>query len=245
MIYKFRAGSDAWLETRRNFLMATEVAPMFGLNPYTSIAEVFRKKDRPDKLDNKFLRAGRIYEPAVINALKVDLDWDVGYLDGTGESSFVFALPEHRLASTPDAWRWDDPSVVEAKTTSQDSFNRYWRSGEPPLWYICQVQAQMFTANMDKAYLVCLALTPDPPLAVYQVDISPEFCKRMTELAAIFYEKSEKGESLRSNVKDKEFATKELRKSTKLISISEYREAFPGAINIEDLFRGTGDGQIN
>ena len=240
MIFKFKAGSDAWLQTRQNYIMATEVAPMFGLNPYTSLAEVFRNKVKPDRLDNKFLRAGKIYESSVIKAIEVDLGWDVGYLDGSGESSFIFASPENHLASTPDAWRWDQPGLVEAKTTSIEKFDRYWRGNEPPLWYLAQVQAQLFTTNMKTGYLVCLGLTPDPPLAIYEVERNDLFTERMCQLAKSYWTKWQNGDSVRISSKDKEFGAAELKRTTKLLHVTEAAPEItvPGNDILDYLFQG-------
>lgn len=239
MIFKFKAGSDAWLQTRQEYIMATEVAPMFGLNPYTSIAEVFRNKVKPDRLNNKFLRAGQIYESSVIKALEVDLGWDVGYLDHIGESSFIFANPEYKLAATPDAWRWDVAAIVEAKTTGSEKFERYWRTGHPPLWYLSQVQAQLFATNMQTAYLVCMALTPDPPIAVYELQRNEEFVNRMKELAVEYWGKWERGDAIRASTKDKKFATDALMETTKLVHITEPESLFtPSSSSLDFLFQG-------
>ena len=44
MLYRFKSGSPEWLKFRQSFIMATEVASLFGVNPYTSMAAILREK---------------------------------------------------------------------------------------------------------------------------------------------------------------------------------------------------------
>lgn len=220
MILKFKSGSKEWLESRRRFITATEAGTVVGVNPYLSASQMLSKKSKPDKLNNKFLRAGKIYEPAVINAIKIDLGWDVGYLDGTGESSYIFTDEFSPLAATPDAWRFDEPALVEAKTTGAANFERYWRQGDAPPWYLSQVQVQMICTNMPKTWLVCMLAQEDPVLSFIEVERSYEFQELVRDLAQKFFRQ----EIARVPNGTKEKATILLKNSVKSYFISEYKD---------------------
>lgn len=220
MILKFKAGSEEWLKARLNFITATEAGSVVGVNPYASAAKMMRRKEVPDKLHNKYLRAGKIYEPAVIAGLKVDLGWDVGYLDSTGESSYIFTDQDSPLSATPDAWRWDEPALIEAKTTRKANFEKYWRLGDAPPWYLSQVQVQMLCTNMPKAYLVCMLALEDPVFSIVEV----ERCYEFGELAQDFASKFHRRELIRVPDGTKEKATILLKNSIRRYFISEYRD---------------------
>ena len=218
MILKFKAGSEEWLRARQNFITATEAGAIVGVNPYLSAGQMLNKKSSPDKLNNKFLRAGKIYESAVIAALKIDLGWDVGYLDGTGEASYIFTDQDSPLSATPDAWRFDEPALIEAKTTGETNFDKYWRSGDAPPWYLSQAQVQMICTNMPKTYLVCMLAQQDPIISVVEVERCHEFGELVRDLARKFHRR----EIARVPNGTKEKATILLKNSIRSNFISEY-----------------------
>lgn len=222
MILKFKAGSPEWLAARQKFITATEAGTLVGVNPYLSANKMMSNKATPNKLNNKFLRAGKIYEPAIINAIKIDLGWDVGYLDGTGDSSYIFTDPDSPLSATPDAWRFDEVALIEAKTTGEANFDNYWREGNVPPWYLSQVQVQMICTNMPKAYLVCMLAIQDPVLSVVEVDHCPEFQDLVREMATKFHRK----ELARVPNGTKEKATILLNNTIKSYFISEYVDEY-------------------
>lgn len=220
MILKFKSGSEEWLAARQKFITATEASSLVGVNPYLSAAKMLERKAKPDKLDNKFLRAGKIYEPAIINAIKIDMGWDVGYLDGSGEASFIFTDDQSPLSATPDAWRFDQPALIEAKTTGPDNFEKYWRTGEAPPWYLAQAQVQMICTRMNKNYLVCMLAQQDPIISIVEVDYCPEFAELVRSMSSEFFNKK------LTRVPDgtRERATLLLKNSVKGHIISEYKE---------------------
>lgn len=185
MIYRFgKTESDhkQWLALRQQYITATELASFVGLNPYESANSVLAdKKKTPKKLENRFIRAGVIMEASVLKMLEYDLKWDVAYLDPTNTHQYVFTDDERGLSATPDAFRWDLPSIVECKTTGIENFEKYWRDGHATDWYISQVQVQLHCTNMKKAFLTCMVAMRDPIGSVVEVDYDPDYIALATK----------------------------------------------------------------
>lgn len=224
MIYRFESGSPEWLTFRQKYIMATEVAPMFGVNPYTSMAKILREKlETPTPIISHHLRDGKIYEPAVMQAIREDLKWDVGYLQLDGCDSFVFNQPRSCIAATPDVWRWDEPAIIELKTTTEENLDKNWLKGIPPIWYLTQVQAQLHAVGGDLAYLVGMDIKKDPKLVVYKVRRSDAFIDRMETLGQEAIELlSTKSDKFRAASRDRVFAETELGKTWEFMSVSSY-----------------------
>ncbi len=70
-VFKFTNGSPEWLHKRRQYLTATEVASLFGLNPYKSANKLIKSKLIPEPpFDSIHMRAGRIFESSVFMDLR-------------------------------------------------------------------------------------------------------------------------------------------------------------------------------
>ena len=223
MIFKFKAGDPQWLELRCKYITATESASLFGLNSYMSANQVYQQKHTKDKLANRFLRDGKILESAVLQAIREDHGWWVEGLGGT-DGNTVYTLNHAPISATPDAFRWDDPSIVECKTTSLESFDKNWRTGNPPLRYVAQVQVQMMVTGMLKGFLCCIAATPDIPLAVYQIDYCPMFTSRLVELVEEYGLIHANGGTIRVRSEDKRLGLECLSRSVNLVSLTRFTE---------------------
>lgn len=239
MIYRFGRVNDAWLELRQKHLTATDFASLFDLNNWMDTEALIASKVHRDRLDNKFLRDGKILEPAVIQAIKEDLGWDVGEL--AEGSSLVFTNDEHKISSTPDAFRWDDPAVVECKTVNAMTFNRHWRNGTAPLRYVMQVHIQMLTTSMQKGFLAGITAQPNVPLAMYEITPNKELYEVIFHTADTFWE------NWRTNPAEiKRLAGNNYRKqlqlikdSVKFLGVTEYPEEKPAELS-DDIIFGKG-----
>ena len=187
-MYLFGERSDEWLKFRMNYISATEVASLVGMNSYLSANQLlFAKRSKDiDRLDNEHLRDGLIMEPAVFKGLEL-LGWDVDTLSPR-KRSLVFTDEVLKLSSTPDNFRWDVPALIEAKKTRADSFYSNWAGKCPPLRYIVQTQVQMHTTGMPTCFLVCTYMTDDIPLSVYKITYSKEFIDSVSTLLPAFRE---------------------------------------------------------
>lgn len=166
----FEAGSLPWLEARTKNVTATEVASLFGLNKYKSANALAKDKREPKKIWSRFIREGRILEPAVAQALREDLDWEVQLYGGTKNVSF-FQHPEIQLSATPDAMQVNlkgaVTALIELKTANVARMDDW--DFNVPVHYCLQVHAQMMCIGVDKAYIACLGRFEPFPLIVYEV----------------------------------------------------------------------------
>ena len=165
----FQKGDPAWHELRAKFITGTEIAGLFGLNPYSSPAKLYANKVNPAFQDNVYTRMGRILEPAVLNfavdILKVDARL---YAEGGDRVYYDESLG---LSATPDA-RTDD-ALLELKTTSSKNVRKWLE--EPPLHYLAQLAAQSCLTGIDKGYLVIMGVEyPQLPGLILENDYMPE-----------------------------------------------------------------------
>jgi predicted phage-related endonuclease len=118
VIKYFEPQSLEWLEARKKYVTATEVASIFGLDPYKSANKTYQGKlEEVEVIDNIYMRAGRFLEPAILADL---------YTYGipakpAHESKLLMVIDEqNKISCTLDGkaeWR-GKKFVVECKTTS-------------------------------------------------------------------------------------------------------------------------------
>ena len=96
-------------------ITATDMAVLFSLNPYESPATVVNRKFDPQPLYGPSIRRGQLFEPAVLEAFKIDMG-----IETIRNNNVTFVLENHRIAATPDAFVTNtvEKIVVEAKSTS-------------------------------------------------------------------------------------------------------------------------------
>ncbi len=175
MILCYAERGEAWLKARKGYISATELSSLMGLNSYQTANKLYADKQiaEVEPLDNPFIWDGLRLEPAAIRSVEL-LGWQVDTLAPKGHV-LMFTDEKMGLSSTPDAFRFDIPSVVEAKSTTQEHFENHWQGQTPPLRYVTQVQAQMHTTTMSKGFLICVVARPNIPVSIYEIEYSPEF----------------------------------------------------------------------
>ncbi len=151
-----------WLKFRKNYVMASELASIMGLNKHQTANQLLLEKGTTQNKQDPLLaihsRRGKILEDAVASALRLDLGWDV-----VKNGMDIYYDDVLGLAATPDAFKLNKEgvkeAVVELKTSGNTSFNKFWRKKQPYLNYILQTYAQMLTTELDTGYLACMTTT--------------------------------------------------------------------------------------
>jgi len=145
---------DDWLEHRRSSIGGSDASTVVGLNPYSSLYELWADKRGllPPKEENEAMRIGHDLEEYVAKR----------FCEATGkrvrrknaiiyESEFPFAHANvDRLIVGEDAG-------LECKTTSILNLKRF-RDGEYPPTYYVQCQHYMMVTGKSKWYLAVLIL---------------------------------------------------------------------------------------
>lgn len=176
----FTPQSAEWLEFRLNNITATEVGSLFGLDKYKSANKVFKDKVNPVSFpDNLAMRAGRLLESAVIEAVK-----EVGYNAVKAHEDKVVTLQSKKvkLSCSLDALIKTKTGdiVLECKTAKIDIFNT-WEDMIPVKYYL-QIQAQILLTDTKGGLIACLGgQYPDFPLVIYKVKADPELHRMMEE----------------------------------------------------------------
>lgn len=182
----FEAGSPEWLRARLDYVTATEVASLFGLNPWKSANQVYKEKLFPKSIRNQFTRAGRILEPAVLKAFDEDLGLPV---EPAHPYLTVFVgRSEWGLSATPDGkvFHEDKWKLVEAKTTKPEKFEAWFDA--PPINYALQCHAQMLCCDMDEAFIGCLATEMPMPFVAWLIQKNEVINEILIKEAKRFWE---------------------------------------------------------
>lgn len=150
----FLAGSDEWLSWRKKFITGTEVAVLFGLNPYKTVDSLRREKieGMSDYQYNTFADIGHLLEPSII-----------AYCEGTPavEEGKVSMLADEKLgiSSSFDGLLYGCP--LECKSIYCNSFNKKYK-GRVPDHYILQLLLQMYLMKKEMGFFgVALYLPED------------------------------------------------------------------------------------
>ena len=134
---------------RRYNITATDVATLFGLNPYESPASLLEKKLNPQPIVSNHLRRGKLKEPSVIEAFNLD----VGLVAVRHEGG-TLTLPGHRIAATPDAYLLGSKTVVECKSVTSKNFDKWYTN--IPTQYHLQVMMQMLVVGSEEGFIGAL-----------------------------------------------------------------------------------------
>lgn len=185
---KFIPGSVEWLDTRTRYITATDVASLFALNPHQSAAKVLESKvTPPQKIDNKFLRAGRLLEPGIFIALQ-EAGLDVEAAD---HGKVVMIVDDkHRISCSLDGKvTFADTgfkTIVECKATGKTKFESW--ADAPPINYLLQVQTQLMLTKRDTGILACLCYEFPFSLIVWQINASDVVQKLIKEEVGRFWD---------------------------------------------------------
>jgi predicted phage-related endonuclease len=177
-----------WLLRRRANINGSEVAALFGRNPYRTLFALYADKAGladvagPDK---DVLRRGRILEPAVAAGVREERpDWSI---EKAGE--YIWS-PAWRLGCTPDFYA-ESPGrgigVMQAKTVARPVFDEDWAEG-PPQWIVLQTLQEMMLADARWgaiAALVMSAYTVD--IRIWEFERHPAAEKRIIASARSFW----------------------------------------------------------
>ena len=153
----------SFLPERLNNITATDMAILFSLNPYESPASIINRKVDPQPIYSNHLRRGHLFEPAVLEAFKLDMG-----IEPIRNARGTIVMDGYRIAATPDAFMDGEKGgivVVEAKSVGSSKFVRWYV--EAPLHYQMQVHTQMMVTGAEYGYLGALE-AGDPMDCMYR-----------------------------------------------------------------------------
>lgn len=134
---------------RLSNITATDMATLFGLNPYESPSKLLDKKLNPVPIESIHLRRGKLREPSVLEAFNLDVNMRSVRHEGP-----AIKMEGHRIAATPDAYTSDGQGVIEAKSVMSHNFVKWYDN--PPYYYIMQVFTQLMVTDLSVGYIGAL-----------------------------------------------------------------------------------------
>jgi putative phage-type endonuclease len=195
--YSVPSGSQEWLDLRQNYITATEMSCLLGVNPYQTAAKMLREKEQPSEfLSNVHTRRGKILEPAVMELCKVDYGMDVQRWAAEGTEE-VLVDEDLGISCTPDGRYFNGTQnvPVECKTVLQSTYVNKWLDKDTfPVHYMVQLYMQIWLSDASEGYLVGMAVSNELHHVVLKM-------QRSTEFELLVIETLQKLEKVRANKK--------------------------------------------
>ncbi len=178
-----------WLALRKRDVTASEIGALFGCHPYRSALQVFADKtgNGIDRGENSAMRAGRILEPAVVEAVREEKsDWVIE------KANRYWRHVDARLGATPDYFVSGQPDlgVLECKTANPSVFERDWSAGVPLCWTL-QCLVQMMLTGCQWGAVAVLVKSHELPVYIYDIPRHPAAEAKIVEKVREFWARVE------------------------------------------------------
>jgi putative phage-type endonuclease len=170
-----RQGSPEWIAIRKDFITATDIAPLLGVDPWKCEQDVADEKLNGRTTEtNLAMRAGLALEPLLAEAYTEATGRKVRRAHGIWQSRTI-----PWAAASPDATAAG--RLVEFKWTGS---RRTFDDGLPDRM-ACQVQWQMLVAEVAYADVAALVVG-DNDLRIFEVAADPDLQAHLVAIAADF-----------------------------------------------------------
>lgn len=183
-----------WLAQRKMDVTASEVPALFGASTFTTALQVYADKTGKGKGygDNVAMRAGRIMEPAIAEAVREERPtWKLL------KATHYYRDEARRIGCTPDYLRLDnpeaEPEIVECKFVQPHVFEADWKNG-PPLMYLLQALVQVHVMGAPRGWIACMIDNRAKDVFLYEVPRNDTAWARITAAVDKFWEAVHNGE---------------------------------------------------
>ncbi len=183
-----------WLALRTLDITSTEIAALFGCNPYMTEFELWHRKKNKEvvKLDtNERMKWGTRLEDSIAAGIAEDNDWMVHNLKE------YIRIPDLRVGSSFDFYKEEEPkpyefirtALLEIKNVDSLAFRDGWivdgNEVEAPPHIELQVQHQLLVSGLPKAYIG--ALVGGNRVYLLERDVDPAVAEAIQVHAAKFW----------------------------------------------------------
>lgn len=190
-----------WLQLRQNYITATEVASVLGLNRWQSAKQMWENKVHRNFTGNAYTYIGQLLEPVVVRLVNDTLHRNFISCDDA-EGKVFLCDNALGLGASPDAE--DDLAFLECKTAKPENLLKY--SIIPPEHYVIQTSTQLLLDPTKKyAYLAFLGtdltqLSPEfiAPVCIYRIDRSNALESLIKEEVSRFWKSREDGKMFKA-----------------------------------------------
>jgi len=178
--------SDTHRKRRRRYLGASDVPAVLGVSPWKTASDVYYSKAaefEAKEKKTKALQSGILLEDAVIDFAAHELGVKVKRNQFRVHHTLKWA------SATLDAVIPCSPTeAIEAKTTSMTSEWGEERTDQIPIYYIAQVQWQMFVADLSKIWVPCLMPDHSLRFKLYVVERDDTLIRSILSVCTSFWE---------------------------------------------------------
>ncbi|MGA0448015.1 MAG: lambda-exonuclease family protein [Candidatus Phytoplasma pyri] len=145
---KIKQNSKEWHEHRKNYINASEVASLMGLNPFESKEELIKKKIFKIKFKtNDAIEHGKKTEK------KANLFFSLKMKKNYTPTVFINDI----FSASLDGYHNESNSLLEIKcpiNKESKSWEDFFKKDIIPIYYWVQIQCQIFCSECDKAYFL-------------------------------------------------------------------------------------------
>jgi predicted phage-related endonuclease len=215
-----RGDRASWMSLRQHDLCASEAGALFDAHKYTTMRRIFQAKAYGEvEYDSTVMRRGRIMEPAVAEAITVDVGLATvrcnTYLRARADDPLVrmgasrdfmlleaamSTLLEHpKTRATCTAAGWDALAgqvvslPVEGKSVDPWVYDNEWANG-PPVYIVVQGAMQALLCDAPGAIVACLLENRSRDLYLYAIPRVPAFELRLVDEVRKFWAAFEAGD---------------------------------------------------
>lgn len=157
IVHKVSKASDPekWLELRRSGIGGSDVAAIFGLNPWSSALEVWleKKGQKPDPVLTERMEIGEFMEDSIAQLFSKRTGLAVR------PSNVVLQHPKHKfMLASIDRWVQEADNkegVLEIKNVGERMADA-WDDGQVPDYYLLQVMHYLCVTGADYAWIAPL-----------------------------------------------------------------------------------------
>ncbi|MBP3059282.1 endonuclease [Texas Phoenix palm phytoplasma] len=166
-----KQNSYEWFEHRKNFVNASEVGTIMGLNPYETQENLIKKKIFGSKfVTNEAMEHGKKTEP------KANLFFSIKKKTNYEPSVFI----RNFFSASLDGYDEKTKTILEIKcplNKASVSWKEFFSKGEIPKYYWAQIQCGLYCSESEKAYF--LVYTNDEDYVIKKVFLDEEFIQKM------------------------------------------------------------------
>ncbi|WP_457916050.1 lambda-exonuclease family protein [Candidatus Phytoplasma sacchari] len=181
MKINLKQNSWAWFKHRQNYVNASEIGTIMGLNPYETVEELIKKKlFGSNFVTNEAVEHGKKTEP------QANLFFSVLKRRNYEPAVFVKEL----FSASLDGYHEESKTMLEIKCPlkkESPSWKDFWEKEIIPPYYWAQIQCGLYCSETSTAYFLVYFNPQD--YVVQEVSLEEEFIKKMLIKGQSYLEK--------------------------------------------------------
>ncbi|XXP77624.1 MAG: YqaJ viral recombinase family protein (plasmid) [Lettuce witches'-broom phytoplasma] len=166
-----KQNSWEWFQHRKNYINASEVGTIMGLNPYETQEDLIKKKIFGSTfISNEAVEHGKKTEP------KANLFFSIKHKKNYEPAVFTKGI----FSASLDGFNEETKTMLEIKCPlNKDgaSWKEFYKNGTIPPYYLAQIQCGLYCAEIDKAYF--LVYINDNDYTIKKIVLNQKFIDEM------------------------------------------------------------------